>query len=122
VVSPLAALSQGTTVEYLPICFGGKSIEVLVGTAVHGGTGSPDDPAEVCERFFIHLVIFKQLGVVAKITEKRIQFPQSSFGAVQPPGEKAGFEGLRFQNDKPDLYEGLLWMPPIGGLFDTNQK
>jgi len=82
----------------------------LVRSPVQSCIRGPDNPTKIAECFFIDLVIFEQLRVVAKIAKKPIEFPESYFGAIQPSGEEAGFEGFRFQNNNSDLYEWLLWM------------
>src|SRR5713226_8798760 len=82
----------------------------------------PDDSAKIGESFFIDLVIFEELRVVAKISKKPIEFPESSFRAVQPPRQGPGFERFRFQNNKADLYEWLLRMPSVVCLFHSNKE
>ena len=88
----------------------GEGIQVLVRSPVQSCIRGSDDAAKIAETFFIDLVIFEKLCVVAKIPKKPVEFPESSFGAIQPSGEEAGFEGFRFQNNNSDLYEWLLWM------------
>ena len=80
-------MGQRGTFECLPVRLRGKGIEVLVRASVQSCTGGPDDPAKFTERFFIDLIILEELRVVAKILKKPIEFPESSFGAVQPSGE-----------------------------------
>lgn len=45
----------------------------------------PDNSAEIAERFLVHLVIFEELRVIAKISEKPIEFLEGSLRAIQPP-------------------------------------
>jgi hypothetical protein len=80
-------MGQRCAFKGLPVCFGGEGIEVLVRASVQGCIRGPDDPAKFAERSFINLVILEELRVVTKISKKGIEFPESSFGAVQPPGE-----------------------------------
>jgi hypothetical protein len=94
----------------------------LVRASVQCCIRGPDDPAKIAERFFIDLVILKELRVIAKISKKGVKFPESSLGAVQPPGEEPGFEGFGFQNHKSDLYEWLLRMPLVASPIHANKK
>jgi hypothetical protein len=104
-------VGQRCAIECLPVCLGGEGIEVLVRASVQSCIRGPDDPAKFRESFFIDLVILEELRVVAEVSQKPVEFPEGSFGAVQPSGEEAGFEGLGFQNHKSDHYEWLLRMP-----------
>jgi hypothetical protein len=61
-------------------------------TTVQSGIGSSDDPAEIGESFFIYLVILEELCVVSKISEKPVEFPEGSFGAIQPRGKWPAFK------------------------------
>jgi hypothetical protein len=82
----LVGLSQGTTIESLPIRLGRKSFEVLIGTSVEGDTGRPNDSTEIEKGLFIDAVILEELRVVSKISKKPVESPQRSFRAVQPAG------------------------------------
>jgi hypothetical protein len=46
--------------------------------------GRPHDAAELDESPLIDLILVEQVGVVAKITQEPIQFPEGSFGAIEP--------------------------------------
>ena len=116
------AVSQRRAFEGFPVCLGGEGIEVLVRASVQSYIRGPDDPAEIGERFFIDLVILEELRVVAKIAKEPVEFLESSFGAVQPPGEELGFEGFGLQYRKSDLHKGLLWMPAVASSIYANQK
>jgi len=83
----LVGLSQGTAIESLPIRLRGEGFEVLIGTAVHGRIGGPNDSTEIEEGFFIDAVVLEELRVVSKISEKPVKSPERSFRAVQPAGE-----------------------------------
>jgi hypothetical protein len=115
-------MGQRCAVECLPVRLGGKGLEVLIGTPVEGRTRGPDDSAKIRESFFIDLVIFEELGVVTKISKKPVEFPESSFGAVQPAREKPGFERSGFQNCKSDLYERLLRMPSVARPIHADKE
>src|SRR6266481_7032265 len=106
-------MGQRCAFENFPVCLGGEGIEILISAAVQSCVRSPNDPAKIAECFFIDLVILEQLRVVAKIPKKGVEFPESSFGAVQPSGEESAFERFGFQYDKSELYEWLLWMPLV---------
>lgn len=80
-------MSQGTTIESLPIRLGREGFEVLIGTAVQGRVGSPNDSTEIEEGLFIDAVILEELHVVAKISEEPIQFPKRPLRTVEPAGE-----------------------------------
>jgi hypothetical protein len=80
-------MSQGTTIERLPICLRGEGFKVLIGTSVEGDIGRPNDSTEIEEGFFINAVILEELRVVSKISEKPVEPPQRFFRAVQPAGE-----------------------------------
>ena len=80
-------MSQGTTIEGLPIRLWGKGFKVLIGTSVQGDIGSPNDSTEIEEGLFIDAVIFEELRVVPKVSEKPVEFRKGSFRAVQPAGE-----------------------------------
>jgi hypothetical protein len=56
----------------------------LIATSLECRIRGPNDSAEIEESLFVDAVISKELGVVAKITEKPVEFPESSFRAVQP--------------------------------------
>jgi hypothetical protein len=115
-------VGQRCAIECLPVCLGGEGIEVLVRASVQSCIRGPDDPAKFRERFFIDLVILEELRVVAKISQKPVEFPESSFRAVQPTGEEPGFKRFGFQNCKADLYEGLLRMPSVASPIHANEK
>src|SRR5258708_9763043 len=95
---------------------------ILVGATVQSCIRGPDDSAKLAKCFFIDLVIHEELRVVAKVSKKPIELPESSFRAVQPPRQDPGFEGFRLQNHKLDLYEGFLWMPSIASPIHANKK
>src|SRR5260370_16917070 len=101
---------------------GGEGMEVLVRVCLQSCIRGPDGPAKFRESFFIDLVILEELRVVAKITEKPVEFPEGSFGAVQSSGEESGFERFGFQNHKSDLYEWFLRMPPVVSPIHTNKE
>jgi hypothetical protein len=89
---------------------------------IQGCIRGPDDPAKIAERFFIDLVILEELRVITKVSKKAVEFPKSSFGAVQPSGEEPGFERFGFQNNKADLHEGLLRMPSVASPIHANKE
>jgi hypothetical protein len=72
----LVGLSQGTAIESLPIRLRGEGLEVLIGTAVHGRIGGPNNSAQIEEGFFIDAVILEELRVVSKISKKPVESPQ----------------------------------------------
>jgi len=74
-------------IECLPVRFGGEGIEVLVRATVQSCIRGSDDSAKFAKRFFIDLIILEELCVITKILKKPVEFPESSFGAVQSPGE-----------------------------------
>jgi hypothetical protein len=80
-------MSQGTTIESLPICLGCEGFKVLIGTSVQGRIGGPNNSAQIEEGFFIDAVILEELRVVSKISEKPVEPPQRSLRAVQAAGE-----------------------------------
>jgi len=100
----------------------GEGIEVLVSASVQSYIGGSDDPAKISQGLFIDLVILEELRVVAKISKKPVELPESSFGAIQSSGEKPAFERLRFQNHKANLYEWLLRMPSVVSPIHANKK
>jgi len=55
----------------------GEGIQVLVRSPVQSCIRGPDNPTKIAQCFFIDLVIFEQLRVVAKIAKKPIEFPIS---------------------------------------------
>src|SRR5689334_7545450 len=115
-------MSQGTTIESLPICLGGKGFKVLIGAAVQGRVGGPQDSAEIEESLFIDPVILEELSVVPKIAEKPVEPPESSVRTVHAAGEGSSFERLGFQNSELEFHKRLLWMPPVPGPLHTNKK
>jgi hypothetical protein len=76
----------------------------------------------MAKRLFIDLVLLEELRVIAKISKKPIEFPESPFGAVQPSGEDPGFKRLGLQNYKSELYEWPLWMPSVASPIHANKK
>jgi hypothetical protein len=52
----------------------GEGFEVLIGTPVQGRIGGPNDSAQIEEGFFIDAVIFEELRIVSKISEKPVEF------------------------------------------------
>ena len=78
---------------------------------------SPDDSPEIQECFFIHLISTEQLGVVAKIAKKPIEFPERAFGTVKASREGKCLKGGRFQYGEAQRQEGFLGMPAIGKAF-----
>ena len=80
-------MSQGPTIEGLPIRLGREGFEVLIGTSAQGDIGRPNDSTEIEEGLFIDAVILEELRVVAKVSEKPVEFRKGSFRAVQPAGE-----------------------------------
>jgi hypothetical protein len=115
-------MSQGIAIESLPIRLGGESFEVLIAASVQSCVGSPKDPPEIEESLFLDAVIFQELRVVAKVSEKPIESPQSFLRAVQTTRERASFKGLRFQNRELEFYEGLVWMPPVPCSLHANKE
>jgi hypothetical protein len=81
-----------------------------------------NDPAKVQEGFFIDLIAMEQVGIVAKVSEEPMELPQGSLGAIQPAEKGPISKGLRLQNDKSELHEWFLWVPPIPSSFHTHQK
>jgi hypothetical protein len=115
-------MSQGTTIEGLPVRLRGESFEVLIGTSVKGRVRGPKDSAEMDESLFVDAVIFQELRVVAKVSEKPIESPQSFLRAVQTTRERSSFKGLRFQDRELEFYEGLVWMPPVPCSLHANKE
>jgi len=120
--SPPVALSQGRTIESFPVCFRGERFEVLIGTPVQCRIRGPNDSAETKESLVIDAVILKELCVVSKISEKPVEFPKSSFCAVESATDGAALEGLGFQDQKLDLHKRFLRMPPIARPLHANKK
>jgi hypothetical protein len=54
---------------------------------MHDFVRGTNNAAKVCERFFIHLIAVKQVGIVAKVSEEPMELPEGPLGAIQP-GEK----------------------------------
>jgi hypothetical protein len=115
-------LGQRRAIESLPIRLRGKGFEVLIAASVECRIRGPNNSAEIEESLFVDAVIFKELRVVAKITEKPVELPESSFRAVQSTREAPGFERFRFQNGELDLYKWLLRMPPVTSPIHSNKK
>ena len=115
-------MSQGTTIESLPIRLRSKGFEVLIATAVQGRIRGPNDSAEIEESLFVDAVIFEELRVIAKISEKPVEPPKSLFCAIQPTREGPSFERFGFQNSEFDFYKGRLLLPPIAGTIHANEK
>src|SRR5260370_7454193 len=70
----------------------------------------------------MQLVTLGRWRVVVKIYKEPMQFPESSFGGVQPPRQEPGFERLRFQNHKLHLHEWFLRMPSVASPIHPNKK
>jgi hypothetical protein len=81
-----------------------------------------NDPAKVQEGLLIDLIAMEQVGIVAKVSKKPMQLPQSSLGAIQPAEERPVLGRLRLQNDKSELHEWFVRMFPIPSLLNANQK
>jgi hypothetical protein len=94
----------------------------LVGPTVQVREGSPNNPAEIEEGLLINLVPVEQFGVVTKISQKPIQLPKCTLGAVQASGEGLAGESLRFDNLESESIKRLLEMPPIGNCLDAYQE
>src|ERR1700690_1984680 len=82
----------------------------------------PNHTAKVQQGFFIHLILAEQVGVIAEITEKPVQFPERSFGAIQPTGEWSPRKWFGLEDDKSHGQERLLRMPAVGRGIDSNQE
>jgi len=68
------------------------------------------------------LIAVEQVGIVAKVSKKPMELPQGSLRAIQSAEKGPVLKGLRLQNDKSELNEGFLRMPPIRRPFHTDQK
>jgi hypothetical protein len=68
------------------------------------------------------LIAIEQVGIVVKISKEPMELPQGSLGAIQPAEKGPVLEGLRLQNNKSELHEWFLWMPPIPRSFHTHEK
>jgi len=115
-------LSQGTAIESLPIRLRSKRFEVLIAAAVQGRIRGPNDSAEIEESLFVDAVIFEELRVIAKISEKPVKPPKSLFCAVQPARDGPSFERFGLQNGELEFYKRLLRMPSIARPLHANKK
>jgi hypothetical protein len=94
----------------------------LVGAPIQIRVGSPNNPAEIQESLLIDLVPLEQFGVIAKISQKPIELPKGTLGAVQASREGLACESLRFEDPEAESVKRLLGMPAVGNRFDANQK
>ena len=82
---PLPVLpADGFARKLFPLRRRSKGFEVLKGSTVQRDVGCPNDSAELEQSLLINLILVEQVGVIAKITQEPIQFPQGSFGAIEP--------------------------------------
>jgi hypothetical protein len=115
-------LTDGCAREFFPFSRGSKGLEILKGPAVQGDMGSSNDSAKIPQSFYIHFVSAEQIRIVAKISEKPIEFPERPFGAVQPTGERSRCKGLGLQDNESDRNEWFLRFPAVRGPVNTNQE
>ena len=54
---------------------------------MHDFVRGTNNAAKVCESFFIHLIAVKQVGIVAKVSEKPMELPKDSLAAIQSAEE-----------------------------------
>jgi hypothetical protein len=94
----------------------------LVGASVQARIASPNNPTETEESLLIDLVPVEQFGVIAKISQKPIQLPKGTLGAVQATREGLACENLRFENPEAESIKRLLEMPPVGNGLNAHQK
>ena len=76
--------ADGFAGKLLPLRLRSKGFEVLERSTIQRDIGGPDDSAQFQQSLLINLILVEQVGVVAKITQEPIQFPEGSFSAVEP--------------------------------------
>src|SRR5713226_766805 len=108
--------------DLFPLSRRGESLEIQKGPVMQGRVGNANDSPKVEESLLIDLVLAEQVGVVTKISEKPVELPQRPFCAIQPAGEGASCERLRFQDNKSNHPEWFLRMPAIGSPLDTDEE
>jgi len=81
-----------------------------------------NDAAKVQEGRLIDLVAIQQVAIVAKVAKKPMELPQCPLGAIDSAEKGPALRVLWLQNDKSELHEWFLGVPPIRGFFHTNQK
>ena len=78
---------DGFAGKFFPLRCGGKGFEVLERPTVPRSRRGPNDSAKIDDSLFVDLILVKQIGVIAEITQEPIQLPERSFGAVQSTRE-----------------------------------
>src|SRR6266852_1884199 len=116
------AASQSCHRELFPLSRRGEPFKVQERTAVEGGAGGSDNPAQAQQSFFIDLVPAEQIGVVAEVAQEPVELPQGLGGTVKPSGH--GFSGklLGLEDGQAQGEERLLRVPAIERSLDPNEE
>src|SRR6185437_3445041 len=84
--------------------------------------GDSNDAAKVLQCLFIDFIPAEQVHVVTEVAQKPLQFPKGSSAGVQAAAEDLSCVLVGLKNGKSQYEEGLVRMPAIEGLLDSNEE